>query len=127
MNDNPNPDPAPEFKAPASIPPEEIDRIALDLFKGQIFTSAHLKPEDLELFWTIFMPFALHENPTELLKGVGLVYEYLEKAGPRTINGYPIFFSAHLLNIEDAEKVLLKYKALEEAAQETLQNPPETP
>lgn len=37
-------------------------------------------------------------------KDIGVVWEWLSKAGPRSINGYPIFFSCRLMHREDWEK-----------------------
>lgn len=42
---------------------------------------------------------ALHE-------GLGVIYEYYNKAGPRAINGYPTFFSNHILSRADWERCL---------------------
>ena len=53
------------------------------------------------------------------LSSIGLIYEYIDKAGPRSINGLPNFFSMRLLNKEDALKVdgyYIKYKEIRETA-----------
>lgn len=38
------------------------------------------------------------------LRDLGVVWEYYDKAGPRGINGYPCFFSCHLMHREDWER-----------------------
>jgi hypothetical protein len=53
------------------------------------------------------------------LKSIGLIYEYLSEAGPMSVNGKPIFFSARLMNHEDAAKMFEyyeKYKSIRETA-----------
>jgi len=35
------------------------------------------------------------------LQNIGVIYEYISKAGPRSINGYPCFFSFRILNKAD--------------------------
>lgn len=37
----------------------------------------------------------------EYFRDIGLIYEYLDKAGPRSINGYPIFFSMRIMHRDD--------------------------
>lgn len=50
---------------------------------------------------------------------VGALYEDFSKAGPRSINGYPFFFSFKILHKDDllplSDKVAAKKKALQEA------------
>lgn len=51
------------------------------------------------------------------LTSIGLVYEYLDKAGPMAINGLPIFYSLRLLNKTDTDKMFdyyFKYKDIRE-------------
>jgi len=43
----------------------------------------------------IFMSLALGalaDMTEEAINDIGLIYEYWDQAGPRSINGYPIFF-----------------------------------
>lgn len=59
-----------------------------------------------------------HEYYREnMLKSIGLVYEYLDKAGPRGINGMPNFFSCRLLNQDDAKKMFEYYEKYKEIRQ----------
>lgn len=54
-----------------------------------------------------------YENETpvreEFLKNIGMVYESYDQAGPRSINGYPIFMSFKIVSIEDTRKFIDKY------------------
>lgn len=99
---------------------EEINTLARDLFHGKIFTSNHCRdPEDLKHVFMIIALGAFADYKKESLDKVGMVYEYLDKAGPRSVNGYPMFMSMQLLNRSDTTKVFDKYnrlKAAEEAA-----------
>jgi hypothetical protein len=36
---------------------------------------------------------------------IGLIYEYLDKAGPRCINGCPIFMSCRIMSKSDADRM----------------------
>ena len=42
----------------------------------------------------------------QYLKDLGCIYEHMSKAGPRGINGYPMFMSCHLMHKEDWERAL---------------------
>jgi hypothetical protein len=50
----------------------------------------------------------------------GLLYEYLDEAGPRSINGRPIFTSMKVLNESDTDKVLEKSRKLDAASSKAL-------
>lgn len=45
----------------------------------------------------------------EFLKNIGMVYEFYSQAGPRSINGYPIFMSFKIVSIDDTNKFIEKY------------------
>lgn len=47
----------------------------------------------------------------EFLKNIGMLYEEYSKAGPRGINGMPIFFSCKIVSIEDTKRFREMYTA----------------
>lgn len=98
---------------------EELKQIAIDINAGRIFTNLHA-PEDM---WnSIFMPLVFMgvDQILEMIADMpGLMYEYLSEAGPRSINGYPCFFSVNMLDIEDT-KIVIEYIGKLEAALEAL-------
>ena len=55
-----------------------------------------------------------HEKETpereEFIKNIGMVYSSLSDAAPRSINGYPIFFSMTIVSKEDTDKFLDMYQ-----------------
>ena len=83
-------DPAPEPRTR-----EELWPIALGVAKGDIFTSAHLPEHDQRLLTMVFMPFGMLDDLNLKFYGAhaALLYESLDKAMPRAINGYPMFMS----------------------------------
>ena len=99
---------------------DEIKEIAQGILNGQIFCDRMIRPEEFEQMATsIFMSIGLMglEQWEEFKKqDIGMVYEYLDKASPRAINGYPIFFSAHILTKADAKRVYETMKLLAEAS-----------
>lgn len=74
-----------------------------DLVSGHIFTSAHLNSQP-DLVPMVFLPIALgalSKWSATGLNNLGVVWERMDKAGPTSINGYPTFFSMHLMHRED--------------------------
>lgn len=83
---------------------DELKVFVRDCCSGHIFTSAQVYQEDL--LGLIFMPLLFGSLETIELDSIGVFYEYMKKAGPRSINGYPIFHSIHFLNREDWARCL---------------------
>ncbi len=95
---------------------DEIKKLAEDMYNGSIFTDRHVRThEELPM---VFMPLALmgKELAEELMKNPpGMIYEHIERAGPLSINGMPIFSSFRMISIEDTKKVLECYNKIKEA------------
>jgi len=57
----------------------------------------------------------IHEKETpereEYMKNIGMVYEYMDKAGPRSVNGYPCFMSMQIVSYDDAQRFVEKYNS----------------
>lgn len=101
---------------------EEIKQLASDFLAGRLFSTDHIRLEELEQMTTTVFMVLLFSGPdfASWLKDndITFVYEYLDKAGPTSINGYPIFFSARFLNGEDHRRMLALAEKLETAVQE---------
>jgi hypothetical protein len=70
----------------------------------QIFSSQHLPESDLDMLKVIFMVLAfgaLDGYTPEDVADIGLIYEYLDARGPRSVNGYPTFVSCRLMRKDD--------------------------
>jgi hypothetical protein len=88
-----------EEHKPMSEP--ERRQLALDIMDGKVFGSWNLDPDEARnVIGMIFLPLSLGAN---VPKGVAHIYEYLSQAGPRAINGNPIFMSFRVLLKEDAK------------------------
>lgn len=102
--------------------PEELKKIVEDLLAQKLFTSLHLK--DLNDLPRVFMPFALgawSHFTKEAAMDIGMIYESYDQAGPRSINGLPIFTSFKLINTKDASYVFAKYKEIKKAQDDLLE------
>ncbi len=79
-----------------------LKAFVVDYCSGRIFTSLHLSETELDILPMVFMPLALGAKVPE---DVVVVWEHLDKAGPRSINGYPSFWSCHFMNKADYARV----------------------
>lgn len=96
---------------------EEIKKLAIDILGGGIFTSWMIRKGDENLVTTIFMPLIFLddiERKRMVRDGVVHFYNHYSSAGPRAINGYPIFESLYTLDREDVERIVKKMKQIEE-------------
>ena len=103
-----------------SLTDEEIKKLADDIYKGLVFTDRHIdNPNDVPRVFAALM--LMGEEQIDELKAnpPGMIYEYMEKAGPMGINGMPIFFSFRFIGQEDAKKVNKKYIQIKEAVEKT--------
>jgi len=91
---------------PERLSDDELRKFVGGVLDGSIFTSAQLHDESL--LTVVFMPLGLgifrYHSEAEIkavLSQTGVCYSYMKDAGPRNINGYPMFFSCGLLHIDD--------------------------
>lgn len=102
-------------KQPVPAQTEEVlKELAKAMVSNMIFTDLHLH-QDPHMIGSVFMPIAFGAMANYDLSTLGLLYEYMDKAMPRSINGYPCFMSVRMLNRDDATKMLEYVKKLEEA------------
>ena len=110
----------------------ELKKIALDLYKGHIFSDRNVPKGDSHLLPNIFMPL-FFISKEQLVEGseannkmdfitdgdsvnraiadkFSFIYEYMDQASPMAINGYPMFTSFHHLNSEET-KLMFEYYA----------------
>lgn len=94
---------------------EELKQIAQDIHKGLIFSIGHIEnPADTP---SVFMPlhFMSDEAIGDLAKKEPFIYEYLDKASPRSVNGLPVFISFQYLVKEETKKMNGYYNKIKQA------------
>ena len=93
---------------------EELRQLAQDVVDGHVFGSWMLSEHEAEhMLQMVFMPlFFMGTDVNTWLKmnsepddPFAHMYEYMEKAGPRSINGKPIFMSCQLLRESEAKRL----------------------
>lgn len=85
----------------------ELKELAKDIYAGRVFTDRHIPEHDAHLLPNVFAIIWLMDKDSlkGMVKDCGLIFEYMDKAAPRGINGYPSFFSLWYLTRSDADKV----------------------
>ena len=90
---------------------EALKDFVIRFCNGSIFTSLDIEArgyiKDPRMVSMVFMPLAfggLKDLPKDELNKIGLIWEDMSQAGPRAINGMPIFMSCGLMHIEDWER-----------------------
>lgn len=95
---------------------EQIKEIGQKLQAGQIYTSEHIhRRDDVGL---AFMAFALSgPDYSDWMQAneIAVLYQDLDKAGPRSINGMPCFFSHQHLTLADWKRVQETARKIQEA------------
>ncbi len=96
----------------------QVKVLAERILKNEIFTDHQVREQDLVP--SIFLPVALMGDDPEACGAFkknppGMIYAEMKDAAPRTINGYPMFFSCSFLSHKDTERVFAVYQAMTEA------------
>lgn len=98
---------------------EDLKRLAKDLVGNQVFCSDQIKSYDLVDMVFPILGFMGKGARRQMKKhNVVHVYEYMNKAGPRSVNGMPMFFSCHLLTKQD----YLKLREYEDKVRKALES-----
>jgi len=96
---------------------QDLKEIAKGIHAGKIFTSNHLhKNESLNTLGMVFMPLLFMDKKAkdDLIKAKASVFwEWMDQAGPRAINGYPIFMSMRFMTDAEWIKVMAYVKKIE--------------
>jgi hypothetical protein len=90
-----------------------------------VFTDRTLKEDEFHLIPHIFPFLVLANPPEEFTRQIGMIYEYVDQAGPRTFSQdgsrpMPIFFSAKFLNHNDSFRVARLFFALKKTGEDSL-------
>lgn len=113
-------DPSTDPQDIPSRPVDELKQIAQALVNGHIFTDRHCRTSD-EVAET-FLIIALGGLQRINIDTLGMVFEYMDKAGRMAVNGRPMFMSMHCLNKEDTKTVLEYVRKIREATQSALED-----
>jgi len=74
---------------------KELKKLAEDIFDGRVFGTWELRKGEEKLIPMIFMVVAF--APGKIPKDTVHLFEYMENAMPRGVNGKPMFMSCRIL------------------------------
>lgn len=108
---------------------KEKKTLAVDIVEGRVFGTWSIREDNINIIPLIFMPLALANK--DILEGmekdnITQIYEYMDKAGPRGINGFPTFFSMHMINEDDWKEVRAMCEKYKKQKNEFIGEPNET-
>lgn len=118
-----------DFKEGLKIPKltdAKLREFVDDFVSNRIFTLQHIPVHSQDLVGMIFMPVAFglfSKYSSDSVKTIGTIYEHMSTAGPRSINGYPIFMSCKMLHVKDWERAR-KAILVEEERRKSIELPP---
>ena len=95
---------------------EFLKDLARKCYRGEVFTSNQV--QDKSMLSTVFMVFGLLDpvQSKDLAKEKPvLIYSYMKDSSDKGINGYPCFWSAGFLNVEETKMFEKYYFAIKEA------------
>lgn len=80
---------------------KQLRALAVDALNNNVFTSDQIPEHSLNLTRNVFMPvlFGALEDARE--QGITMLYEDMSEAGPRAVNGLPMFMSCKCMNFVD--------------------------
>lgn len=95
----------------------ELKRVAHGLAAGHIFTATMCPPD---MIGHVFMVAALGGLSEFDAEDVAMLYEWLDKAGERGINGYPMFMSCCVVCHDDWNRIVEIAQKVADAVAEAL-------
>lgn len=95
---------------------KDLKQLAIDVSENKVFGTWQMSESDMNHLQVVFMPFiALSSEQTKKMREDNIIhfYEYYDKAGPRSVNGMPCFFSLCQINKDNWNKVVKYIKEYE--------------
>jgi hypothetical protein len=94
----------------------EIKQIAIEIEAGKIWTSEHCPNLDAVRASFLTIGFCTPELANWMQQNkIAVIYEYVDRAGPLSVNGMPSFFGAKMISEDDWKRVLEKVTAIRAA------------
>lgn len=92
--------------------PADITDLARAVVQNRVYiTNTEAGVASFELILSL----ALADAPESFIDEIGAIWEYLEKAAPRSINGLPMFFSCHFIAQDDLASFITQVGEFEAA------------
>ena len=105
---------------------QQIRQLALDVADGRVFLTTDAR--EIELAFSMILAFLTEEHRKDLEeRDVVAFYEHISKAGPRSVNGLPMFMSACTLTREEYNRLVDASKEVKEFREKFIGQTEEAP
>lgn len=101
------------------LPEVELNQLIRDVHAGRVFIAN--KPDVVRCAFGTLLVFM---DSKDMPDNVGAIYEYLDQAGPRSINDYPFFLSGRFVAVEDVPKIAAGLERIKQAIDKALEVQP---
>lgn len=91
------------------LPETELRQLVLDTLEGRVFTDRH-GPGAIDAFF----PLKFMDPEGQNVEEWGIIYEYVDKALARSVNGVPRFMSFRILHIDQVKLFNQLYREVKE-------------
>jgi len=105
-------------RAAERLSEDEIKQVVDGLVRGHIYTALDCPPDMIP---SVFMVVAFGGLNDYDMDTVGMVYEWLDKAGERGINGCPMFLSCKVVHTDDWKIIVERAVKVEQAMQKAME------
>ena len=96
---------------------KNLKQLAIDISENKVFGTFNIREDDIEINMPmVFIPIALMNQKQKqkiIDEETVHIYEHMDKAGYRSVNGMPCFLSMNCINKEDWIKVVKYIKEYE--------------
>jgi hypothetical protein len=104
---------------------QELEQLAQDIVGGRVFHTMYHDVEKAGLsLHAVFMPLIFMESEWHdwiKTNDIGGFYEYMAKAGPRSCNGMPTFFSMKMMSVDDNKRLNARVQEIARLHRDRLQ------
>mgnify|MGYP001619625825 FL=1 len=93
----------------------QLRKLGEDLYKGLIYRDLQMPPNQSEQLGMVFVPIYFMDKKAIAKfkkKKPYVLFEYLDRAGPRSVNGMPMFMSFQFCTKPEWKKVVAYYEAI---------------
>lgn len=95
----------------------DLKKLAVEIYEGRVYTDRHCGEHMIMNVFMILGLGGLSKMSEDEINDIGLIYEYMDKANPMSVNGQPTFFSMRYLDKRKTKRMweyYEKYKSLQD-------------
>src|SRR5271157_4422261 len=99
-----------EIGPPLRLGTEQLSQLARDIVTNRVFITND--SEGIDNSFSLILSGSAPRMTDDTINQIGAVYEYIDKAADRSINGYPFFFSCKMLHRDDLRPLVAEVERM---------------